>query len=263
MTRGARLACAALAMTLHAVLYGLANKLPLTTPAFLPLTAVDRAVPFLPWTVWLYTSDYLLVLVAFVLCRRTEQAVRFLAAFAAAVVGAVAVQWVLPVAYPRDLYPLPTPPGPSEWLALLVRTVDSPLSCFPSLHVGLAFVCAQAARRADPAGRRAVDWRWLGLMAWATGIAASTLTFKQHYLVDVAGGLALAVGVTALVERLLTPARCSAAAAWLTAVASGTGPPAGAPALRFAQPRPAPLSGRLQPQPARARRPERPRRPPR
>jgi membrane-associated phospholipid phosphatase len=43
---------------------------------------------------------------------------------------------------------------------------------------------------------------WWAFFAWSVVIALSTLTTKQHYLVDVAGGLLLAVGCVALVERV-------------------------------------------------------------
>jgi len=37
----------------------LANHYPLIAPAYLPLTPLDRAIPFLVWTVWPYLLFFL------------------------------------------------------------------------------------------------------------------------------------------------------------------------------------------------------------
>jgi membrane-associated phospholipid phosphatase len=77
-------------------------------------------------------------------------------------------------------------------LTNLVRRVyagDHPFNDFPSLHVSTSTIIA-------------IHWwrfgrRWsLPLIAWAGLIAVSTVMVKQHYVADIAGGLALAFGTS-------------------------------------------------------------------
>ena len=68
---------------------------------------------------------------------------------------------------------------------------DVPTNCFPSLHVALATIAA-------------FFWPRQRRMAtiWAAGIALSTLTTKQHYAIDVVGGLIVsAVAIIACRRR--------------------------------------------------------------
>jgi len=68
-----------------------------------------------------------------------------------------------------------------EWLYL----VDKPTNLFPSLHVSMAFLFAKAVAYVRP------KWNpWM--VGWATLVAASTLFIRQHYLVDVIGGIIMA-----------------------------------------------------------------------
>ena len=64
-------------------------------------------------------------------------------------------------------------------------SLDPPYNCFPSLHVAWAFVAALTCYRVH---------RGVGLVAlvWAAIIGVSTLFTKQHYVVDVIAGIAIA-----------------------------------------------------------------------
>jgi membrane-associated phospholipid phosphatase len=76
----------------------------------------------------------------------------------------------------------------------MIRSIyasDQPFNDFPSLHTSLSTIMAIHWLRVD---------RRIGIAAviWTTLIVMSTVLIKQHYLADVAGGLALA-GVTSWV----------------------------------------------------------------
>ena len=84
----------------------------------------------------------------------------------------------------------PTPtvvPGSGFSVAVLRVIYDSDIAynCFPSLHVAQCFVAAFACQRVHR-GVGAVS------LVWAVLVALSTLFTKQHYVVDVVGGIALA-----------------------------------------------------------------------
>lgn len=183
------LVIAVLATLVHALLYGVPNHFPLAPARELPVTPLDRAVPFLPWTVWIYLSDYLLAFVALVATSRSPGGrTRFVGAFFAAVCIATATHWLFPTVYPRGRFPIPADADTTAALGLFIlRRVDSPLSCFPSLHVATSLIAAMAVWT-DGTKR-------LGALcfAWAMLVALATLTAKQHYAIDVVGGAALAL----------------------------------------------------------------------
>jgi membrane-associated phospholipid phosphatase len=184
------------ATALHAIIYLLPNRLPLLAPRELALTWVDLRTPFVPLTAWIYWSDYALIFLAFSALTRPAERLRFVYALLTLVVLSSVIHLLFPISYPRQLFH-ERPPGSDAftWAALQAfRTVDAPLSCFPSLHVGASFLAAFGSRRRSPL-----------LLGWATLIAISTLTTKQHYFTDVVGGMALASIVWVAFRSRFTP----------------------------------------------------------
>jgi membrane-associated phospholipid phosphatase len=158
------------------------------------MTFIDRTVPFLPWTVFIYVSDYVLVIFSFFLCRSRDTALRYFCAQMSVIVFATAVHWAVPIAFPRELYPLPPDLAALPALALkLVRGFDAATSCMPSLHVADSVLAPLLIRRERP---KAFPW----LLAWGALIAVSTLTTKQHYLLDVVAGVGLAMVAAAVAD---------------------------------------------------------------
>lgn len=188
-----RVIAIALACVVHGVVYFFGNHFPSSEPRLLHSTALDEAIPFLPWTAVVYVSAYVQAIAAFLTLKRFIDLQHFLEIFTVTVLVAGLIHWALPTRFPRELFPLDAG-DPSTLLLRWVRLVDTPASCFPSLHVGLAFSCSFAIRQPRPR-------LWWAFFAWSVAIALSTLTTKQHYLVDVAGGLLLSVVCVAVVER--------------------------------------------------------------
>jgi membrane-associated phospholipid phosphatase len=173
------------ATALNAVVYLFANHFPLRAPRELPWTALDAAVPFVPATVWVYVTDYVLVASAFLFCRTEDDVRRFARAFAAMLLTGCAVHLVWPTTFPRDRFPLEGA-GFTTLAFGFLRSIDLPTSCLPSMHVAGSYLAALSL------------WRRSGLLftlwtLWATAVAVSTLTAKQHYAIDVFTGLAMAV----------------------------------------------------------------------
>ena len=196
-TRRRDIALTALGATLmHGLAYYLANHYPYGTVRELPLTAVDLAMPFWPWTVFLYLSDYLLIFVAFEGCRTRASAERFLVTELVVIFLATLIHWAFPVSFPRTLFPLPEDLAAAPAQAMdFLRAFDAETSCLPSLHVAGAVLAPLLISKEQP---RAFPW----LMLWAAVVAVSTMTTKQHYLVDVLAGVALAVLAYLVANRL-------------------------------------------------------------
>ncbi len=161
----------------------------------LPLSAIDRLTPLVPASVWIYASFPALFLTVYALETDRQRIQRYLAGVVALnlVSNLVFILW--PTTFDRGVL---ATAGQGVTGALLdaVRLADRPVNCLPSLHVGAA-VFAGLFRR----GKR-FDWAF---MAWAVAIAVSTLTTKQHYLVDVVAGVALAVAADQLFLRTRAP----------------------------------------------------------
>ncbi|HEY1088504.1 MAG TPA: phosphatase PAP2 family protein [Archangium sp.] len=191
------LVLAALGTTvMHGIMYMLANHYPHGAVQRLPLSPIDLAVPFMPWTVFIYLSDYFLLFVAFQFCRSRASADRFLVTLFSVIFTATLLHWAYPVGFPRELYPLPDglPLGPFKAMELL-RIFDAETSCLPSLHVAAAVLGPLLISREAP---KAFPW----LMTWAIAISLSTLTTKQHYVLDVVAGATLAVAAWLVAQHL-------------------------------------------------------------
>lgn len=168
-------------------LYFLSNHYPILEPRLLSMTALDRAIPFLPWTVWVYVSEYVYFIVIYLLCREPINMNRYVSAVLAIQVLSVLIFTLWPTTYPRDLFPLPANLDPTTtWLFSTLRAGDAPTNCCPSLHVSSVFLCGFLFLNEQ---RRRL---WF-FMLWATLIGASTLTTKQHYVIDVVTGLLMAI----------------------------------------------------------------------
>ncbi|MFO1504084.1 MAG: phosphatase PAP2 family protein [Steroidobacteraceae bacterium] len=183
------LALAAIATVLIcALLYYLPQRWHLGTPTLLPLTAVDRALSFLPWSGLLYFAAFPFLLGTFLSLRSFEHASRFLYACLVAQVIAMLVFLLWPTTYPRGDFPLPADAGGlAAALVAFCRQADLPLNCLPSLHVSTVTLCLVTQWHCTPGGKRAAPL----LLPAGLAMIASTLTFKQHYLLDVIAGLVL------------------------------------------------------------------------
>jgi membrane-associated phospholipid phosphatase len=181
---GLKLAVALGAIALNGLVYYVANHFPLSTPQLLPWTRLDAAVPFLPRTIWIYDSDYLLVAGAFLLCRSTQDMWRFLRAFAVLLIICCAIHVLWPTTYPRDHFVVRSD-GATSYAYWVLHKFDRPTSCLPSMHVAGAGLAALSLWR-NPRWQRVVWGVWAGL------IALSTMSAKQHYAVDVVAGAAVA-----------------------------------------------------------------------
>ena len=137
----------------------------------------ERGWPVRPWAEPIYASTYLVVVAAF-LAAPSRDALRTLT-----LRGLASMAVVFPLFL---LVPLVSPPRafvPDGALGRLVdweRALDTPACAFPSYHVVLAFLAADALATRGRAGA----WR-----AWAAAVAISCVLVGAHSLADVAAGL--------------------------------------------------------------------------
>ncbi len=150
-------------------------------------TALDRAIPFLPWMIVIYFGCYIFWIVNYILCVRQEpeHTWRFLSADFLAKLVCLFFFLAFPTTNTR-----PEITGHSVWEELMrfLYWIDTPDNLFPSIHCLTSWFCYIGLR-----GKRQVSagYRIFSCL-FAVAVFLSTLTTKQHVLADVAGGVLLA-----------------------------------------------------------------------
>jgi membrane-associated phospholipid phosphatase len=150
-------------------------------------TELDLRIPFVPWTVTIYFGCYIFWIVNYILSVRQgrERAYRFLSADFLAKCVCLVCFLALPTTNTR-----PEVGEHGLWnLAMrFLYWVDSPDNLFPSIHCLTSWMCWIGIRGQQqvPKGYRIFS------CVMAVAVFISTLTTKQHVLVDVAGGVLLA-----------------------------------------------------------------------
>jgi membrane-associated phospholipid phosphatase len=183
------LALAAIATVLVcAAMYYIPQRWHVGQPAELPFTAVDRALPFWPLSGLVYFAVFPFLGGTFLALRSFDQASRFLCANLLAQVIAMAIFMLWPITYPRAAFPLPADASAlATALVTFCRNADRAVNCLPSLHVSTVTMCLLTLHRCTSWGRRIFPL----LLLAGLGMIVSTMTFKQHYLLDVIAGAAL------------------------------------------------------------------------
>lgn len=167
--------------------YYMTNHYPYFEPIYLPMNWVDRNVPFIPHSVWIYMSEYFYFVFIYLLLKKNNHINKYLYSFLSLQLFACLIFFFFPTTYPRENFPIPE--GTAPWLAAAwewLRKQDAPTNCFPSLHVASVYISAFVFW---DEGQKQKFWIF---MVWSTLIAATTLTTKQHYLADVIFGISLA-----------------------------------------------------------------------
>lgn len=172
---------------LHLVCYHLVNEVNRLRPPDQLLnldSSVDALIPYLGWTgVFYYGGDLYATIWAGVVFWRMPR--RLLPATAVAYVGMIllgaATQVLLPARAPWPAAPMAIQRWTHSW------SVMQPYACLPSMHVTLtAYPCCVALS--------VLRTRWVKTLSvvGALLIAISTLTLKEHYVLDTLAGLVLA-----------------------------------------------------------------------
>jgi membrane-associated phospholipid phosphatase len=166
------------------VLYQLTNRLHIFEPRLLPFTPVDAVMPFWPWTVWIYFTEYAFFVYAYFFMKDLRLVTRYYYAYMTILLISEAAFVFFPVTFPRADFPAV---GDSINIAAMnfLRTyMDQPANCLPSLHVSSCYISSLCFWQES-------KMKSVLLCIWSTFVAVSTMTTKQHYLVDVISAMML------------------------------------------------------------------------
>lgn len=154
------------------------------------LTPFDQAIPLVPEFIWIYNSLIPVLLASCVFLLRTKKVFwTTCVAFLVATVVLDVFYVVMPSFYPRESFEIA---NASTWFLNLTREIDGSNNTFPSGHVALSWLLFWATSNSTTLKNKKKIKLVFGL--WAFAISLSTLTLKQHYIVDVIGGFVLAWG---------------------------------------------------------------------
>jgi membrane-associated phospholipid phosphatase len=158
-----------------------------------PEIALDRAIPVQPVWSLIYGALYMFLIVLPVLAVRQEEHIRrTVLAYLTVWLTAYVCFVLYPTVASRPEQVIGD--GFAAWGLRALYDSDPPYNCFPSIHVAHSFVSALTVYRLH---------RATGIFAavCAALVAVSTLYTKQHYVVDVIAGIALAFAAYLLFLR--------------------------------------------------------------
>jgi membrane-associated phospholipid phosphatase len=168
---------------------------PLFPVNIMPLTGLDRAIDFAPWSLGLYATLWLYIsLVPGTLWSWSEMGEYLRQVTALGILGfGIFLLW--PTAVPEALIDWSAHPS-----VAFLKSVDAAGNACPSLHVAYAVLTAiwlQRLWRHLGASTAVLALNWL----WCAGILYSTLATKQHVALDLYAGVLLGAALPLLRPR--------------------------------------------------------------
>ena len=156
--------------------------------AVMPLTALDRLIPFQPQMLFVYLTLWLYVGIA----PGLQPTLRELLVYGAWIAALCLTGLGLFYAWPSAVPALPVDVSGFAGFGMLTG-VDAAGNACPSMHVAVAIFTAiwigHVLRRIGaPPWLQAINLGWFVLIAW------STLAIKQHVVLDVVAGALLGIG---------------------------------------------------------------------
>ncbi len=148
---------------------------------------IDGAIPFLPWTVSIYYGCYVVWVVNYILCARQDKAsaYRFLSADFLAKTVCLICFLVFPT---TNIRPVVGEEGFWNGVMRMLYQMDAADNLFPSIHCLTSWFCYIGLRHQP----KIPSWYRIFSFWAAIAVFLSTLTTKQHVVVDVFGGVFLA-----------------------------------------------------------------------
>lgn len=160
--------------------YMLPNHISFFEAKELILFSFEHKIPLLTWTIWIYMSDYIYIVIAFLILKNTKNINRMFYSFIVFCFLSSIIFYLYPTTYPRPLMVYEN--NLNGFLFSFLHSIDTPSNCMPSLHVGMSYLLSYAFLYEQKK-------LFILFFAWSTLISISTLTTKQHYFIDIIGGL--------------------------------------------------------------------------
>ena len=163
------------------------------------LTDIDEKIPFIPQFIWIYHSIVpVIALTAILLFQKREIFLGLVFSIIFAGIFMCLSYIAFPSFYPREM--LVDSSTLTGWLIEITRSIDGPHNTFPSGHVTFAWLLVFFVGLSQYTRKHL--WIQGIYFFWATLLTISTLTLKQHFIVDVFSGIVLATATYFLARKL-------------------------------------------------------------
>ena len=163
------------------------------------LTDIDEKIPFIPQFIWIYHSIVpVIALTAILLFQKREIFLGLIFSIIFAGIFMCLSYIAFPSFYPREM--LVDSSTLTGWLIEITRSIDGPHNTFPSGHVTFAWLLVFFVGLSQYTRKHL--WIQGVYFFWATLLTISTLTLKQHFIVDVFSGIVLATATYFLARKL-------------------------------------------------------------
>lgn len=171
----------------NCIVYWGSNILCSNLPHYDFTMAFDRKVPFIPEFISFYFLAYVFWIVNYILIGRggKEKLYRFVTADLLSRTVCLIFFVLMPTTNIR-----PELHGDSIWIELVrgLYKADQPTNLFPSIHCLVSWFCVIGIKDREDIPK----WYKYFSLIFAALICISTQTLKQHYIIDLIGGIALA-----------------------------------------------------------------------
>jgi len=157
--------------------------------------ALDRAIPFLDWSVFVYVTLYVYFVLPALVTPRDDHGLVRLFYLHTSLLAVTLFSFVVFLALPCEIRLLDQLPaelyegGLTSFAYRAVHTLDRPWNAWPSLHVSLSVMIAFYVTHERRGAKLTNALLW---SHWVL-LAASITTTKQHHLVDLGTGAMLGV----------------------------------------------------------------------
>jgi len=154
------------------------------------LTDFDKFIPFNSHFIWIYHTFLPVILVTLIFMLKKKE-LFFSAIFSLLIATIILSIFYIffPSFYPRDNFVDNS--TFSGFLVEITRKIDGAQNTFPSSHVTFSWLMVFFIGLSACAKKN--KWIYIGYFIWALLISISTLTIKQHYIIDVFSGIGLAL----------------------------------------------------------------------
>lgn len=144
----------------------------------------DRMTPFIPWTICIYFGCFILwvIVYSYIAFRSKKDAYRF---FLADFIGKLICFIFFVVLPTTNIRPAVT--GNDFWSIMVkfLYRIDAPSNLFPSIHCMVSWFCWAGLRKQ----KGCPLYFQLFTFIMAVAVCISTLTTKQHVIIDAAGAI--------------------------------------------------------------------------
>ena len=165
-------------------------------------SSLDRMIPFVPSTVYLYESLLILMPIAPWLMKSKAELNQYTKGLLAVSLAGFVFFLLYPTAITRSIVP-----QHANFLYRTLIQIDGESNVFPSLHSAFAVFHASCCCVVFQTSSRRNGIRWF-FRGWALAIIAATLLTKQHVVLDSVAGAALGfAGFVFFTARRKSPGR--------------------------------------------------------